>query len=224
MTTTSKQHRWICPLCSKGVNGPQRPRRDDVRRYCLPCSAKTGRLVERTAPALERARAESRQRSAAKRATRTRTVKDTQLAARSAGPFDLLAEAKRLWNLPVMVKQPRWVPQLPEIEFRRSRGTRGSSPKVRTSGRCYGNGWHARIVLTIGSDPVDALDTVLHELVHAVMPDDEHHGDRFWMVNRSAAREAWPTATFRFNEPAATAYDKQRQIYKGLRELYVAIR
>jgi hypothetical protein len=166
----------------------------------------------------------SRQRSAAKRVERTRVEKDRDVAARSAGPFDLLAEATRLWNLPVMVKQPRWVPQLPEIEFRRSRGSRTSRPKTYTSGRCYGNGWNARIVLTIGTDPVDALDTVLHELVHAVLPDGEHHGDRFWTVNQSAAREAWPTATFRFNEPAATGYDKQRQIYRGLRGLYVAVR
>jgi len=36
---------------------PTRPRRNDVRRYCLPCSSKAGVLVERVAPALDAQRA-----------------------------------------------------------------------------------------------------------------------------------------------------------------------
>ena len=47
----AKQKRWRCPVCELGILGPLRPRLNDVRRYCLPCSAKTGRLVERYAPA-----------------------------------------------------------------------------------------------------------------------------------------------------------------------------
>jgi len=47
----AKRKRWVCPLCNVGKLGLQRPRKDDVIRYCLACSEKTGRLVERFAPA-----------------------------------------------------------------------------------------------------------------------------------------------------------------------------
>lgn len=46
----SKRKRWVCPLCNVGKLGLQRPRKNDVIRYCLPCSEKTGRLVERVSP------------------------------------------------------------------------------------------------------------------------------------------------------------------------------
>lgn len=52
-TTHMKQARWKCPICDDGLLAPQRPRLDDVRRYCLPCSSKQGKLVERIAPAIE---------------------------------------------------------------------------------------------------------------------------------------------------------------------------
>ena len=67
-TNKMKQARWKCPICNDGLLAPQRPRLDDVRRYCLPCSSKTGKLVERIAPALEaqRTRRNDARREAAK--------------------------------------------------------------------------------------------------------------------------------------------------------------
>jgi len=71
-----KQYRWVCPQCGAGKLAPSRPRKDDVRRYCLPCSERTGRLVERLSPALERQRREKeerrRSRDKRKRAAKTR--------------------------------------------------------------------------------------------------------------------------------------------------------
>jgi len=52
----TKQARWKCPICNDGLLAPMKPRRNDVRRYCLPCSAKSGRLVDRLAPSLEKQR------------------------------------------------------------------------------------------------------------------------------------------------------------------------
>ena len=52
----AKQVRWKCPICDDGLLAPTRPRRNDVRRYCLPCSTKSGRLVDRVAPSLEKKR------------------------------------------------------------------------------------------------------------------------------------------------------------------------
>lgn len=45
--------RWTCPTCGSGVLAPDAPRKDDARRYCLDCTARTGRLVQRACPALE---------------------------------------------------------------------------------------------------------------------------------------------------------------------------
>jgi hypothetical protein len=59
--------RWVCPTCNEGKLAPRRPRRDDVRRYCLPCSEKSGRLVSRVNPTLESKRQARKARAAAKR-------------------------------------------------------------------------------------------------------------------------------------------------------------
>lgn len=65
------RRRWACPRCGLGISAPSRPRRDDVRRYCLPCSKETGKLVERVCPANERRR-EVKKKRAAERAAEAR--------------------------------------------------------------------------------------------------------------------------------------------------------
>jgi hypothetical protein len=175
--------RWVCDTCGSGVNAPERPRRDDVRRYCLDCSKASGRLVERTCPSVERRRAASSERAAAKRATDRATDRQRVIDKRTVGGLDLLDEASRLWRLPVMREQRRWQTVMPLIEWRRTR-----SGKARTSGHAaYGS---RRIVVTIGTDPVDAVETVLHELVHVVVG-AEGHSEQFYRVLVRAAREAW---------------------------------
>lgn len=54
----SQRTRWVCPNGCPAKLGSTRPRKDDVVRYCLVCSERTGKLVPRSAPALERQRAE----------------------------------------------------------------------------------------------------------------------------------------------------------------------
>lgn len=231
-----QQKRWVCPTCGGGVLAPSRPRKDDVRRYCLPCSKKTGRLVERTCPSLEKVRAAKSEQVTARRVAREKQdraqarierqqmreriresaerAEHEAVAHRSVGGIDLLLEANRLWHLPYIKQQKKWQPALPSIEFRRSES------KTHTSGHCWGHGSRARIVITIGTDPHDPFGTLLHEIVHAVLPDTNrhyHHDDRFWMTLRSAAREAWPDAPFQFNIPVAQGWQRQQQITLGLR-------
>jgi hypothetical protein len=52
----AKSKRWVCPNCKKGKLGKIRPRKNDIIRYCFPCSTKSGYLIERTSPADERKR------------------------------------------------------------------------------------------------------------------------------------------------------------------------
>lgn len=92
---------WICPDCGETNRAPDRPRRDDVRRYCLPCSKRTGRLTEKTCPALDRARTERQTRSAALRKTKTERARARAREARSWNGVDLEDQSARLWRLRV---------------------------------------------------------------------------------------------------------------------------
>lgn len=202
--------RWVCPTCGSGINGPERPRKDDVRRYCLDCSAKTGRLVERTCPALEKQRAASSERAAAKRTAKIARQRQAAVARCMLGDLDLQREAQRLWRLPVMKDQPCWRMRLPDIEFRRS------ASKVYTSGRSYGG----RIVITMGYDPYGVLEVLLHELVHEVLPRDVKHGDPYYHTLVRAAREAWPHVDFPLGvvHRLRRAWDKDEWIRRHLQE------
>jgi hypothetical protein len=178
--------RWVCPQCGGGVNGIERPRKDDVRRYCLDCSAKTGRLVERTCPALEKRREVRSEKAAAKR----NALKDRERSAAkeryTLGDLDLIKEADRLWRLPVMKEQAAWQPRVPHLDMR------WSKTKAYTSGRSYGG----RIVVTAGTNPWEVREVLLHELVHEALPRNVHHQDPFYRVLLRAAREAWPHVEF----------------------------
>jgi hypothetical protein len=202
--------RWVCPQCGNGINGLERPRKDDVRRYCLDCSAKTGRLVERNCPALEKQRAVQGEKAAAKRNQRKVREREKAIERYMLGDLDLQREAQRLWRLPFMKEQQDWKERLPHIEFRRS------ATKTYTTGRSYGG----RIVLTMGADPFGVREVLLHELVHEALPAGVYHSDPFYPVLVRAAREAWPHVDFPVGEVHGLrrAWDKDEWIRRHLAE------
>ena len=72
---------WRCPDCGNQKRAPGKPRRNDVRRFCLPCSQRTGYMVERVCPVLETKRAKAKAKVSAKgkavraKATAVRKIK-----------------------------------------------------------------------------------------------------------------------------------------------------
>ena len=77
-----QRKRYVCPLCGTAVLSPSRMAKDDVRRFCLRCSERTGKLVARVSPVLERQRRRSKERTAKKAATkRHREAPKRKLAA-----------------------------------------------------------------------------------------------------------------------------------------------
>lgn len=83
----SKTVIWKCPSGEhQGVRAPSRPRKDDIRRFCLDCSTETGRLVERVAPAVERKRARKAEARKRKAATKARRAAKKVKAARTLSP------------------------------------------------------------------------------------------------------------------------------------------
>jgi DNA-directed RNA polymerase subunit N (RpoN/RPB10) len=100
-----KQVRWKCERCGDGLLAPSKPRRDDVRRYCLPCSSETGKLVERFSPALEAQRITAKrkyQKKVAKRKQIERSldavVRDRKKA-RRALVAHVEKEAAKIWSM-----------------------------------------------------------------------------------------------------------------------------
>jgi len=165
---------------------PTRPRRNDVRRYCLPCSSKAGVLVERVAPALDArrtARDAARRERERKTRERDRARKERasnaprQVAQRKwskVGEFDMNIEREtsRLWKL--LSNMPT---TLPKSQVARSRSERLDPPKVELKqknwnvdreGRTWTRGasWahisEHRITIT----PCVSWETLAHEIVH----------------------------------------------------------
>jgi hypothetical protein len=97
----TKQVRWKCEICNHGLLAPTKPRKNDVRRYCLPCSGKTGKLVERISPTLEKQRtvkSEQRKVKVKKVNTEKKVLRDKKsvVLKRNAA---IRKEGERVWKL-----------------------------------------------------------------------------------------------------------------------------
>ena len=80
---------WKCPECGSGVRGPERPRKNNVVRYCLPCSGKAGVLVERIVPALEVKRKAAKKRASKKAATKRSAALQREKQRRMVDGYDM---------------------------------------------------------------------------------------------------------------------------------------
>lgn len=184
-----KQARWKCPHCGDGCLAPTRPRKDDVRRYCLRCSERTGRLVERVAPSLERRRQErteaSRERAAAKRAKAKAEADDLYVV----GSLDLRKELKRLCRLEAFTMEaPSMATSPPRMRVVR----RHVQPQ--RHGRAFGSR-EIEVVRFPGQTEQQAREILVHELAHVCVwrsrPGEPAHG-RYWKsIFRSASKEAY---------------------------------
>jgi hypothetical protein len=153
-----KRRRWECPTGDHpGQLAPARLRKDDIRRYCLPCSTRSGRLIERVAPSLVRestARAAARKRRASAAASRAAERESKRWL---FDGMDMRAEFQRLLAIPAF------------------RPVRSSLKKLALSiyrGRSAESSGHHKlhqglIHVTIGTGPwYLGSATLLHELCH----------------------------------------------------------
>jgi len=200
--------RWVCERCGSGALGSSRPRKDDVVRFCLKCSAQTGRLVPRSAPSLERKRSAAALRSTEQRATARQRAKAAEakrftVSVRNADGTlvdldlrDTLARCLALPEIRGLLREDR------RNRYRLRRGWRPDLVVAHSSTwKCGGHAepWSDRITLAIGRglerERVEEL--VLHELVHIVAGRNEDHGKHwhgphFTATVLRAARELWP--------------------------------
>jgi len=177
----TKQVRWKCENCNDGLLAPSRPRKNDVRRYCLPCSSKKGTLVERIAPALQKKSdqkkvqrkqlvAKQRERTAVSPKTYERNYK--KYLTKYSNGWHIESEAKRIWNLFEPYHNGRTMPTIKiwfnKMEFDYSEAQQSGDPKdVKVWKSPRGNLGHAEyssneIMLKTNCD----WETLAHELCH----------------------------------------------------------
>jgi hypothetical protein len=198
--TAATRVRWECPTGRHPSKlGPRRPRLDDVVRYCLPCSEGTGRLVQRIAPALERARAAGVERAKARSARRRQSDATARQRAVEAETerytiegVDLRDEVKRLCRLrafggsrgPLARRPPRFHVAVRQQHPRSLYGT------------AWPDRWEFHIIRYPGITLADVRETIVHELAHLVAGYDRSdarrwHGERWRQLMRRAFAEAY---------------------------------
>lgn len=166
--------RWVCPDCSSTKLAPQKPRRDDVRRYCLPCSEKTGRLVQRVCPVLQKKALNLQERRAKQR-------ENLQKARRAVKEMATRRRKERVdWEKPLRQLHERW-------QRLRSWGlVLNCSLNIKRSSRRPDHGWayperYGKGKVVIYLDPVAPVDgaanqaLLLHEMAHIAAGPGEHH-------------------------------------------------
>jgi len=152
--------RWVCPLCGSGKLAPGKPARDDARRFCLPCSGKTGKLVERVSPAAQRAAAEREERrvAAAERGRARRASRSLQERERAAAEAEVYPGVLRVL-LRRWARLNEWGADLRDLKM---------SVRRRADAYSTGHAYYraARITLTVGTSEGDGYATLLHEMAH----------------------------------------------------------
>jgi hypothetical protein len=196
------QTRWKCPNGCGGVLGPKRPRRDDVRRYCLDCSKATGRLVERFSPVIDKGR--ERKAQAAREKARKKVQREKEREAAYYTTRVLRTIDGKLQRVEVDLLQELKKMQKLKAFYRYNKPWRGPiTLKVRranhrpTSRLGYAKPWSQEISVTTypGQTMWEIREILLHEIAHLRQGRADanhhrcHHGPSFKKLFREAGWE-----------------------------------
>lgn len=108
--------RWRCQNCGDASNAPEKIRKNNVKRYCLPCSELTGKLVERVCIATVSRQAKAATRARMQKAKEEAKTKEALERAKAVvaeeikkypwNLYSLFAEWKKLdcWDNPVRLE------------------------------------------------------------------------------------------------------------------------
>jgi hypothetical protein len=182
-------------------------RRDDIRRFCIPCSEETGYLVERHAPALERKRAGAKAQRQEREQARRQRAREQRAAREVIDGVDVGKEIARLIKLPALRDE------LPA----RLRGKPVSWTLDRSnSGGYSGRAWSRdRIHLTLGDIPASEVRAIIcHELAHYALPYDVKHTGVWQRCYARVVREAYGVDVR--PRPTDSKYDLDRRVIMAL--------
>lgn len=170
--------RWTCPNCSSTKLAPSKPRRDDVRRYCLACSEKTGRLVQRVCPVLQKKALNLQER-------RARQRENLQRARRSIKELATRRRKERAaWEAPLRALHNKWQ------RLKTWGQILDCTLNIKKSSDNGDHGWaypakngKGKVVCYVrGFEPVDGAANqalLLHEMAHIAAGPGEHHSLRW---------------------------------------------
>jgi hypothetical protein len=210
-----------------------------VRRYCLPCSAKSGKLVERIAPALEAQRTRRNEqrthRAKKKRQSQRRQVERQQNTPRKIAErtyskqgeygMNIKSETARLWKL--LAKMPMTLegahrnqrmhvsrPQPPKVQLK-VRGWRAEKDgTIRTTGGTLGLAYGSMHLIKVA--PNVSWETLAHEIVHCA---GYHYHDRaFYMALKWLTETRW-RITLNFTEVSGYGYYIDRMIERQIDDI-----
>jgi hypothetical protein len=199
---------WVCndPNHS-GVRAPGRMRRDDIRRFCWPCSQATGYLVERHAPALERKRKAAKAQRQEREQRQREQVRETRMSREVIDGVDIRKEVARLIRLPALRDElPRYL-RGKRVPLTLHRGDHSSY-----SGHAVSRGWVHLTLGRISAPMVRAI--VCHELAHYALPDDVHHDGRWQRCYVRVVNEAYGTDLVA--RPGEKKYELDRRVMDAL--------
>lgn len=210
-----KQVRWKCSRCDSGVLAPSKPRKDDIRRYCLPCSEEAGRLQMRVAPALEKQRERSavsnKKKNQRKRqlVSKRASVKNQKMAVLKARQRLLNKEAARIWDLMEPWHKNRRNGKVPKVII-------GVAKGVGQGGGGHATYWDHTVQINLSSIQTRpsqqwAWHVLAHELAHCACPPllwkgkrDVHHRD-FYKCLKAVTEKRWKTEVS-FHEVSGEQY------------------
>ena len=195
--------RWKCPECGDGCLAPERPRTNDVRRYCLPCSEESGRLVERVCPALEKERAARYQRQQERQAKKRE--KERKKWTINGVRLDL--ELKK-------ISKAAGLGRVPKLTIHRSR-----DPWARRTAGHY-KPWNGSIHVTIKEGVAtrgEILGLLVHEVAHARYAG---HTKKFWKHFVALAEKTYKVAPavdygwagWKIQEAVKAAIDEKEEV------------
>lgn len=134
---------------------------DDTRRYCLPCSDKTGKLVQRVCPALESVR---ERRAAQHKVKRERAAARVVAREKALDPYGIRGWFKRLQKL-MAFSHGHWRRELGFRDFNRWKHVTIDLRAGHGGGRAW-DGHH--ILVNTRHSEADQIGILVHEMAHIV--------------------------------------------------------
>ena len=171
----AKQKRWACTQCDKVKLGKLRPRKDDIIRWCLDCSKKTGYLVPRTPVAKSKTKTKTKKAKTRKTARSWISNPRYQWEVPHANIFRIPKKINLMLAAEVLCKSSGWqrptvMKELWKRTMNSNNGKSNDSNPIKvqrtyTTWESTGRAWFG-VKMTASTCFVRSLNTLLHELCH----------------------------------------------------------
>ena len=165
----AKQKRWACTQCNKVKLGKLRPRKNDIIRWCLDCSKKTGYLVERVPVVKPKTKTKTKKSKTRKTARSWISNPRYQWEAPHADIFCSPKKINLMLAAEVLCKSSGWKrPKVMKELWKRTMNSDSNPIKVQRTHETWastGRAWFG-VTMTAGTCFARSLNTLLHELCH----------------------------------------------------------